>query len=401
MRLLSSSYSTVADVIRSKKPAQPILCFNPQKIYDNAAIFLDGFPGTVGWAVKCNPDREIVKAVVKGGITHFDVASGDEIDLIKKYCPAGIMHFNHPVKPAEEIKYAYFKAGIRNFVLDDFNELEKIITVLNKGKVHDFSATTLLIRYKNMEKIAKADYDFGKKFGATPDKAVSLMKAAIAKGFQVGLAFHPGSQNEKPSVTESMIIKGREIALQGLEGTKAKLVRLNVGGGFPCHYPDRNIPDLSDYFKVIKSATKGLKCDIFCEPGRAMVANSISAIARVNLRKADDHRIYLNDGFYGSFMELPFVSFMPPCRVYSPDGQIKVAEKPRDTVSFQIWGPTCDSTDRLPRTVKLPKSIETGDYIEFGLMGSYTNATATAFNGITPANMVVVDRLRDWNNPED
>lgn len=398
-RSLSKSYPNVGAVIQALKPSLPLLCFNPQKIYDNVALFKNGFNGTVGWAVKCNPHPEIIKAIVKGGITQFDVASADEIDRIKKYCPDGIMHFNHPVKPIEEIKYAYFKMGIRNFVLDDMAEFDKIVAVLEKGKVTDFSDTTLLIRYKNPDKIEKTQYDFGKKFGATPDAAITLVRAARDKGFKVGIAFHPGSQNENPNISVSMIKRGIDLSAEALSGTKSKLVRLNVGGGFPCHYPDRVMPDMDDYFQAINNAAKDFKGELFCEPGRALVANSISVITRVNLRKTSDNRIYLNDGFYGSFMELPFVSFLPPHRVFDKDG-IEKPTSAKDSAMFQVWGPTCDSLDRLPKPIRLPKSIATGDYIEFGLMGSYTNATATEFNGIETAKMILVDHLRDWNQPD-
>ena len=255
-RTLSKSYPDVSSIIAEKKPAQPVLCFNPQKIIDNVTMFKSGFKGVVGWAVKCNPHPEIIKAIIKGGVDQFDVASADEIERIKKYCPDAVMHFNHPVKPVEEIKYAYFKAGIRNFVLDDMAEFDKIVAVLSKGKVTDFSDITLLIRYRNIDQIEKGQYDFGKKFGATPDEAFALIQKAISKEFQVGLAFHPGSQNEHPSISAKMIERGLKIADDALQGTDKKIVRLNVGGGFPCHYPDRDTPDMEDYFAAINNAAK-------------------------------------------------------------------------------------------------------------------------------------------------
>jgi ornithine decarboxylase len=395
---MTSSFHDIPSIIQSLKPAHAILCFSPQKITENVKKFQDGFPGTVAWAVKSNPDIAIIKAIVAAGITQFDVASADEIKRIAKYCPNGIMHFNHPVKPKEEIKFAYFKAGIKNFVIDDFAEFEKFETVLTKGGVKDFSDITLLIRFLNPQKNGSKNYDFGKKFGATPDIAIQLIKAAIKKGYQVGLTFHPGSQNETLDVYDTMINLGKDIAQKALIGTNQKLVRFNIGGGFPCFYPDRVMPTLDAQFAMIKKMIKDKSYELICEPGRALTSNSISVLARVNLRRASDNRIYLNDGFYGSFMELPFVDFMPPHRVYTSRGKLR-EYKQSDLKSFQVWGPTCDSLDKLPKPLKLPSTIETGDYIEFGLMGAYSNATATRFNGITPAKMVIVDHLNDWNKP--
>ena len=37
--------------------------------------------------------------------------------------------------------------------------------------------------------------------------------------------------------------------------------------------------------------------------------------------------------------------------------------------AFTVFGPTCDSLDRLPGTVALPQSIQDGDYILISGMG--------------------------------
>jgi ornithine decarboxylase len=52
----------------------------------------------------------------------------------------------------------------------------------------------------------------------------------------------------------------------------------------------------------------------------------------------------------------------------------------QDPAFFQIFGPTCDSVDELPKT-RLPNAIQTGDYIEFAYLGAYGSSTATVFNG--------------------
>ena len=49
--------------------------------------------------------------------------------------------------------------------------------------------------------------------------------------------------------------------------------------------------------------------------------------------------------------------------------------------AFTDVGPTCDSLDRLPDTVALPRMIQDGDYILISGMGAYSNVTCTPFNG--------------------
>lgn len=45
-----------------------------------------------------------------------------------------------------------------------------------------------------------------------------------------------------------------------------------------------------------------------------------------------------------------------------------------------LWGPTCDSMDKIASDVQLP-NIEVGDWIIFKDMGAYTLPVASPFNG--------------------
>jgi ornithine decarboxylase len=46
-----------------------------------------------------------------------------------------------------------------------------------------------------------------------------------------------------------------------------------------------------------------------------------------------------------------------------------------------VWGPTCDSIDRLPAPLDLPGDLAEGDALLFPGMGAYSTALATRFNG--------------------
>ena len=58
-------------------------------------------------------------------------------------------------------------------------------------------------------------------------------------------------------------------------------------------------------------------------------------------------------------------------------------------VPVTLAGPTCDSVDVIARRLPLPALAE-GDLLVSPMMGAYTAATATGFNGITPTPVVVV-----------
>jgi len=157
------------------------------------------------------------------------------------------------------------------------------------------------------------------------------------------------------------------------------LSRLNVGGGFPAHR-DGAAPDLSAVFDQITRAvhrTFGHKPPkLVCEPGRALVSECYQLLARVKGRKA--HNIlYLNDGIYGAMAEWRDIGPVKRLAIRRPSGEAVIDQ----VDAFTVFGPTCDSPDRLPDTVALPHTIQDWDYILISDMGAYSNVTCSPFNG--------------------
>ena len=58
-----------------------------------------------------------------------------------------------------------------------------------------------------------------------------------------------------------------------------------------------------------------------------------------------------------------------------------------------VFGPTCDSLDRLPDGLPLPEDTATSDYVIFGGMGAYSIAMSTRFNGYGLARVETVAAL--------
>jgi len=99
--------------------------------------------------------------------------------------------------------------------------------------------------------------------------------------------------------------------------------------------------------------------------------------------------VYLNDGIYGGLAELRDIGLTSRLHVMAPDGTPRRG-KPLPRTMF---GPTCDSLDRLPDGMSLPDDMETGDYLLFEAMGAYSAVTSTRFNGYGLHDMVTVERL--------
>jgi ornithine decarboxylase len=144
-------------------------------------------------------------------------------------------------------------------------------------------------------------YNFGEKFGACPDDAVTLLKRVAQAGYQAAMTFHVGAQCTDYAAWDHYISTCHGIS----QRAGVTLSRLNVGGGFPAH---RNgaAPDLSAVFTQITASVERTFGDhapkLVCEPGRALFSECYQLLVRVKGRKANNV-LYLNDGIYGAMAE--------------------------------------------------------------------------------------------------
>jgi len=166
---------------------------------------------------------------------------------------------------------------------------------------------------------------------------------------------------------------------------------VDVGGGFPSVYPGMIPPDLADYMDSIDRGFAEMMVhettELWCEPGRALVAEGSSILTKVELRKND--ALYLNDGSYGSLFDAAHTKWPFPVKLLRhEDGEAFEVEGPLKP--YRFWGPTCDSIDHMPGPFWLPEDVREGDYIEIGMLGAYGVAMNTRFNGFGDAETVEV-----------
>lgn len=373
-------YKTAADVISEFAPAEPVYCFHRHIAHTFAKAYLEDFPGDVLYAVKANPCLPLLDALYEAGVRHFDTASLPEIHRIKTRFPDAHCYFMAPVRFLGASAEAYNTYGVRDFVFDSDEELEKILRETNNAK-----DLTLYVRLKT--DVGGAVLELSSKFGTYETDAVRLLKRVAETGCRPALAFHVGSLClDAHAFSRAMKICKNVIKLADVE-----IAALDVGGGFPAPYVGSTTPPLTEYFQNIRTAVSGLGLKpgtrILCEPGRGLSAHAFSLITNVIGRNGD--RIFINDGVYGNFAEtlIPNSRIIFPTRCYRiENGQAHVFDA--EHRAFTIYGPTCDSLDVLPYTLELPTNIQTGDFIEFGLIGAYSYANRTDFNGFLPEAMV-------------
>jgi ornithine decarboxylase len=361
------TYATPYNIVRNLQPELPTYCFRPERVTAAARWFVEKFPAQPFYAVKVNPAPHVLDALWDAGIRSFDAASEKEIQLIHGRFPEARIAFLHPVKPRHAIERAYFNYGVRIYVTDSVAELNKILEATGFAK-----DLTILVRIAVSNE--GSALPLSGKFGAAPEEAAEILRLARRHADEVGVSFHVGSQAMKPSAWAQAMADASRVIIEA--GVTVDIV--DVGGGFPAIYADKTPPEMDDYVAMVMRSFENMfvleNADLWCEPGRALVAEAESLLVRVDLAKNGE--LYINDGSYGALYDAVHEDWKFPMRAISGDGR-----KLGRMAEYTVYGPTCDSADMLPGKVRLPAGLTEGDYIEIGNIGAYGRSMSTQFNG--------------------
>lgn len=285
-----------------------------------------------------------------------------ELVLLQGVSPERII-FANPCKKVSDLEYAQ-KTGVRKVTFDNEAELYKIREWLPDAE--------LVLRCRVSD--SSASYSLSAKFGATMATSARLLQCAKSLGLSViGTSFHIGSNAKDPTTFDNAIQSCRELFDTGLcMGHDMRL--LDIGGGFSTQIFDamaRVIRESVDkYFRDIA-------VEIVAEPGRLFVAGALTlACGIIGRRDAVEntedkerrHMIYLNDGVYGTFISNLFEPGPQPM-VLRASGVFYPRRSEDRYEEYTIWGPTCDGTDCVARSVALPTSLVVDDWIYFPHMG--------------------------------
>lgn len=374
--LAPSRLPRVDDVVRRERPEEPIHCLRPATLAAAARAFVTAFPGDTLYAVKCNPEPRVLRALWAGGVRQFDCASPAEVAVVRQlFGTEAEIRYMHPVKTRAAIREAFMTHGVRVFSFDSHDELAKLV-----AETGGSGELGLVVR---LAVKGGGQYDLTGKFGAAPAEAVALLRAARPHARLLGVSFHVGSQCLEPGAYAAAIALAGEVIREA--GVPVEV--LDVGGGFPASYPDVVPPALERFMATIGEAHRALDLPalrLWAEPGRALVAGGASVVVQVALRR--NGALFVNDGVYGALSDAGAPGFRFPCRLIPGDGRVVDAGR----TGFELFGPTCDSADRMKGPFVLPACVREGDWIEIGQLGAYGAALRTAFNGFDRARIVDV-----------
>jgi diaminopimelate decarboxylase len=321
----------------------------------------------------------------------LDVATGGELHVA---LAAGVpgsactMHGNN--KSEEELRQA-IDAGVRNIVVDSFDELDRLdaIAAGRDGSAGDTVTRVLLritpgVHAHTHEFIATGQDD--SKFGfnlANGDALRAVDRARRSPAVElVGLHCHIGS-----NVFEaSSFAKAAEVMADF--AVPLDLPELVLGGGLGVAYVEgEEAPTIAEWGRVLLDAcaSLGVRSTISVEPGRAIVAAAAATVYRVGtIKDIPGVRTYVAvDGgmsdnprpvLYGSGYE----SFLPRATTAERD------------LTARLVGKHCESGDVLSFDARLPADVRVGDLLAMPVTGAYGHSMGSNYNKITRPPVVFV-----------
>ena len=220
----------------------------------------------------------------------FSIHAKEEINMIKD--KSRIWFFTQ-AELEEELK-EILKKGIRNFVVDNEVDLERILNVIEKEKV----GVSLSLRMKFQEhRIGTGKYFV---YGM-PSKKINEIISKIKDNpliEKLGIHIHRKSQN----TSEWEIREELEDSL-----TKESLERidiLNFGGGLPTKYKSYTSKVLPYIFEKIKNAKKFLEeynIKTYIEPGRFFAAPCVKL--ETEIIQIQENNIVINTTIYNCALD--------------------------------------------------------------------------------------------------
>lgn len=357
----------------------PYLLIDLDTIKKNYTRLISAMPDARHYyAIKANPHPNVLETLFKSG-GFFEVASIGEVDMCLSIgISADRLLYGNPLKKEQEILEAYNK-GIREFVFDEYSDLQKISRVAAGSKV--------ICRIIADGKGAVSPLTI--KFGASFENAKQWLKKAPKLGLiPFGVSFHTGSQQLKAEAWEKPIREASKI-FSALEKEGFPLTVLDVGGGFPVSYR-QDVPEIETFTKKILEYQADYFTNpplIYTEAGRYISGNAgfiLSEIVQISsdYKDSDLRWIYLDIGRYGGLVEekidYPIIS--------KHDGK---------TGPVVFSGQTCDSNDVIYRekfNYQLPLKAQEGDQVILAYTGAYTTTYSTTLNGFPLLNTLTTKK---------
>ena len=250
------------------------------------------------------------------------------------------------------------KQGVKNFVIDNEVDLEKLLKIVEEKNVK----INLSLRMKFLEHRIGTGKFFV--YGMPSNKINEILSKIKNNEFieKLGVHLHRKSQN----TSEWEIIEDLKDSLS--EESLERINFVNVGGGLPSFYASSNVDVFNYIFSKLKETKKWLEeknIETFIEPGRFIAAPCVKL--QVEIIQKYENNLIVNTSIYNCALD----SLLTETKLLV-EGELGENE---DGEYFLIKGNSPTRDDIFRYKVKLNSDIQVGDKIVFLNAGAYNYAT--------------------------
>jgi diaminopimelate decarboxylase len=353
-----------------------------------------GYPHSIHYALKANSTLAILRLLRNLG-SHADANSGGEIDVALRagFLPSQIV-FTGVGKTSAELGYA-IDLGVRSINVESPGEIERVETLSRERKVR----TRIAIRVNpDVDAQTHPHISTGlktNKFGIPIDDVRALVAETRGRPNVevVGLHAHLGSQittmDPLARGARALVDLARQLTIDGI-----RIEHLDIGGGLGVSYDGSPVPGPAEYADAVLPILRESGLAIVLEPGRHIVAPAGALLTRVvdvkDRAPKSDGRSADSDGLF-VVMDAGMTEIMRPM-LYNAFHRIEpVVLTNAQTVTADIVGPLCESSDTLGKNRQIPRP-HVGDLYAVLDAGAYGSVMASNYNRrMLPAEVMVED----------
>src|SRR5215467_4825630 len=356
----------------------PFYCYSSATLERHYRLFAGLFadvPSLVCYALKANSNQAVIATLARLG-AGADVVSGGELKRARAAgVPADKITFSGVGKTEPELALA-IDEGIFCVNVESEPELALLSAVaVQKGRTVNVSVRV----NPDVDAHTHAKIATGKaenKFGIPISRARDVYAAAARlTGLHVtGVDMHIGSQITELKPFDDAFALLSDL-VQALRADGHSIEHLDLGGGLGIPYHDGNEPPPHPeaYAQVVKRATRGLGCSLIFEPGRLLVGNAGTLVARVIYVKYGATKIFV-------VVDAGMNDLIRPT-LYDAHHHISavVGRPEASLITADVVGPVCESGDFLARDRTL-EAPQPGDLLAVMSTGAYGAVQASTYN---------------------
>ncbi len=371
----------------------PFYCYSTATLERHYRVFAGAFadvPALVCYAMKANSNQAVLMTLARLG-AGADVVSGGELRRARAAgIPPDKIMFSGVGKTAPELALAVDE-GILCVNVESEPELELLSSIaVSKGRNADISIRVNPdVDAKTHHKIATGKSE--NKFGIPISRARDVYAhAAKLPGLHVvGVDMHIGSQiTALTPFADAFALLSDFVRTLRADGHT--IAHVDLGGGLGIPYREgEDPPDPAAYAKVVKEATRDLKCTLIFEPGRLIVGNAGILVTRVLYVKGGEAKTFV-------IVDAAMNDLIRPTLYEAHHALWPVSESPAGAPRFvaDVVGPICETGDYLALNREMP-ACRPGDLLAIMSAGAYGAVQAGTYN-TRPLVPEVLVRNTEW-----